>query len=87
MNAKHAHEFIAPQADPTSAHWKSHTNKCVLPYGRDLPWHPKPIPWTLKNPPPLTPDLKHGTLQSDTDAPQRRSRIVTTYRLHKQGKK
>ena len=56
--------FPAPQANPNSANWKAHTNCSVL---RDREFPPKKAPSveTIKNPPPLTPVAKRGTLAGD----------------------
>src|SRR5437867_12007006 len=60
-SSKLSPQYPAPQANPNSARWKSHTNCSVL---RDREFGDKQAPTvdTIKNPPPLTPVTKHGTL-------------------------
>lgn len=57
-------QYPAEQANPNGANWKAHTNCSVLP-DRSFPPKKAPSVETIKNPPPLTPVSKHGTLITD----------------------
>ena len=65
-------QYIAPTADPNSDHWRGKTNTVVLPvdtvgetHSGHLKAYKKPMPATLKDPPPVTPVAKHGSVIGD----------------------
>lgn len=66
-------QFPAEIASPSGKHWQSRTNKSVL-RDREFPSLDAPDVQTIKNPPPVTPVSKRGSLVSDGGSSKLRSR-------------